>query len=156
MSGSQPLVKQVDAAGFLLSIALNTIGMRESTPLVSKEAIANSTTRVGFETHFHVSYGLSCGIAILMYNSDHIGALQDAAIPLRQTINEGDRDSFQAALARLSPMRRTSWRSRETLSPPPSSRESRGLTELSILCTTGQPCARIYRSTPVAAAQRKP
>ena len=84
----------------LLLVALNTVGMMYRTPLVLKEAINNSTTRVGFETALaRQLLVFPKGATILMYNSDHVGALQDAGIPLRQTINEGDYDSFHAALA---------------------------------------------------------
>ena len=69
-------------------------------PLVLKEALVNSTTRVPFERNLAlVLEDLPPGAPILMQESDHIGALQDAGIPLRQTINESDYDSWHAALA---------------------------------------------------------
>ena len=37
--------------------------------------------------------------SLLMYTSSHIGALEEAAIPLRRTINEGNYGIWQAALA---------------------------------------------------------
>ena len=157
LSGSQPLAKRLMQPVFLLLIALNTIGMLNSTPLVLKEAINNSTTRVGFESALSRQLRtFPPGSPILMYNSDHIGALQDAAIPLRQTINEGDRDSFQAALA--SPSSHAAYVVAIAGDPVSAAVEANpeGLTELTILCTTGQPCARIYQSTHVAAAQPKP
>jgi len=156
-SRSQPLAKRLTQPVFLLLIALNTIGMLYSTPLVLKEAINNSTTRIGFESALSRQLRtFPPGSPILMYNSDHIGALQDAAIPLRQTINEGDRDSFQAALA--APSSHAAYVVAIAGDPVSAAVEAHpeGLTELTILCTTGQPCARIYRSTHVAAAQPKP
>ena len=70
-----------------------------SPPLVLKEAIVNSTTRVPFERNIALFLDeLPPGSTILMQESDHIGALQDAGIPLRQTINETDWDSWHAAL----------------------------------------------------------
>ncbi len=89
----------VDAAGCSAVDCVESLGMMYRTPLVLKEAMNNSTTRVAFEGALARSCGLFPGSPILMYNSDHVGALQQAAIPLRQTINEGDYDSFQAALA---------------------------------------------------------
>ena len=59
----------------------------------------NATTRVPFERDLAlVLEDLPPGVPILMAESDHIGALQDAGIPLKQTMNESDYDSWQAAL----------------------------------------------------------
>jgi hypothetical protein len=146
-SRTRPLMKRVMQPIVLLLIALNTVGMMYLTPLVLKEAIANSTTRVAFETSLaRQLLTLPQGSSILMYNSDHIGALQAAAIPLRQTINEGDYDSFKAALA--APAAHAAYV--VAIAGDPVSEavaaHPEGLTELAILCTSGQPCARIYQS----------
>jgi hypothetical protein len=150
---SAPLLKRLLQPITLLLIALNTLGMlrgvgkRYDTPLVLKEALVNSTTRVPFEQALARQLKLFTeGKTILMYNSEHVGALQDAGIPLRQTINEGDYDSFHAALA--APAEHASYVI--AIAGDPVSQavaaHPQGLTELSILCTTGQPCARIYQS----------
>ena len=86
------------------------------------------------------------GAPILMQESDHIGALQDAGIPLRRTINESDWDSWHAALE--DPAGHAAYVvafdgdavSKAVAEHP------KGLQELSILCGTGQPCARTYQS----------
>jgi hypothetical protein len=66
---------------------------------VLKEALVNATTRVPFERDVAlVLEEIPPGAPILMQESDHIGALQIAGIPLRQTINETDLDSWHAAL----------------------------------------------------------
>jgi hypothetical protein len=86
------------------------------------------------------------GVPILMYNSDHVGALQDAGIPLRQTLNEGDYDSWQAALT--APADHAAYVvaiAGDAVSKAVAEHPD-GLTELTVLCTTGQPCARVYRS----------
>jgi hypothetical protein len=147
-STSQPLVKRLLQPITLLLIALNTIGMMHATPLVLKEALVNATTRVPFEQALARQLKLfPSGATILMYNSEHIGALQDAGIPLRQTINESDYDSFHAALA--APAKHASYVVAIAGDPVSAAvaAHPQGLTELSILCTTGQPCARIYQST---------
>jgi hypothetical protein len=91
-----------------------------------------------------------------MYNSDHIGALQDAGIPLKQTLNEGDYDSWKAALD--APADRAAYVI--AIKGDPVSRavdaHPQGLTEVTILCTTGQPCARIYRSDRFGSSPKKP
>jgi Dolichyl-phosphate-mannose-protein mannosyltransferase len=155
-SQSQPLVKKLMQPITLLLIALNTIGMMYLTPLVLKEAITNSTTRVAFETALGRQLrALPAGSTILMYNSDHVGALQAAGIPLRQTVNEGDYDSFQAALA--APAAHAAYVVAIAGDPVSTAVAARpeGLTELTILCTSGQPCARIYQSDRATASPPK-
>ncbi|MBB5345536.1 hypothetical protein HDF10_003530 [Edaphobacter lichenicola] len=146
-SETQPLAKRLMQPVTLLLIALNTVGMMYCTPLVLKEALVNSTTRVAFETALARQLGeFPYGSTILMYNSDHVGALQDAGIPLRQTVNEGDYDSFQAALA--APAEHAGYVVAITGDPVAAAvaMHPQGLNELTILCTSGQPCARIYKS----------
>ncbi len=118
-----------------------------SPPLVLKEALVNATTRVPFERNLAlVLEEFPQGAPILMQESDHIGALQDAGIPLRQTINESDYDSWHAALE--APAEHAAYVvaldgdavSKAVAAHP------QGLQELTILCGTGQPCARIYQS----------
>jgi hypothetical protein len=72
--------------------------------------------------------------------------LQDAGIPLRQTINESDWDSWHAALE--DPAGHAAYVI--ALEGDPVSRavadHPKDLQELTILCSTGQPCARVYQS----------
>jgi hypothetical protein len=146
-SQSQPLAKRLMQPIVLLLIALNAVGMTYRTPLVLKEAINNSTTRVGFETALaRQLLVFPKGSVILMYNSDHVGALENAGIPLRQTVNEGDYDSFHAALA--APAAHAAYVVAIAGDPVSAAvaAHPEGLTELTILCTSGQPCARIYQS----------
>ena len=118
-----------------------------SPPLVLKEALVNASTRVPFERNLAlVLEDLPPGAPILMAESDHIGALQDAGIPLKQTINESDYDSWHAALA--APADHAAFvvaMAGDDVSKAVEAHPD-GLAELSILCTTGQPCARIYQS----------
>jgi hypothetical protein len=118
-------------------------------PVVLKEALANSTTRLAFEQALGRQLRLfPAGASILMYNSDFVGALQYAGIPLKQTVNEGDADSWNAALA--APATHAAYVvaiagdavSRAVASHP------EGLVEMTVLCTSGQPCARVYQSVP--------
>jgi hypothetical protein len=116
-------------------------------PLVLKEALVNSSTRVPFERNLAlVLEDLPPGVPILMSESDHIGALQDAGIPLRQTVNDSDYDSWHAALE--APAEHAAYVVAMAGDPVSQAvaKHPEGLQELSILCTTGQPCARIYQS----------
>jgi hypothetical protein len=144
---TRPLAMRFFQPVALLLIAVNAVCMMHGLPLVLKEASVNSTTRVAFEMALARELkAFPAGVPILIYNSDHVGALQDAGLPLRQTVNEGDYDSWKAALA--APAEHAAYvvaiagdQVATAVAEHPE-----GLTELSILCTTGQPCARIYRS----------
>jgi hypothetical protein len=118
-----------------------------SPPLVLKEALVNATTRIPFERNLAlVLEQFPPGSAILMQESDHIGALQDAGIPLRQTLNESDYDSWHAALE--DPAGHAAYvvaLEGDAVSKAVAEHPG-GLDELTILCGTGQPCARIYQS----------
>ena len=118
-----------------------------SPPLVLKEALVNATTRVPFEENLAlVLEELPPGAPILMAESDHIGALQDAGIPLKQTLNESDYDSWHTALE--DPAGKAAYVI--ALDGDPVAKavaaHPEGLEELSITCGTGQPCARLYQS----------
>jgi len=116
-------------------------------PLVLKEALVNSTTRVPFERNLAlVLEDLPPGSTILMQQSDHIGALQDAAIPLRQTINESDYDSWHAALQAPADHAAFVVALAGDAVSNAVQQHPEGLQELTIMCGTGQPCARIYQS----------
>jgi hypothetical protein len=144
---SRPLATRLFQPIVLLLVAVNAVSMMHGLPVVLKEAIVNSTTRVAFEGALARELKrLPAGVPILMYNSDHVGALQVAGLPLRQTVNEGDYDSWKAALA--APAEHAAYVvaiAGDQVSTAVAEHPE-NLTELSILCTTGQPCARIYRS----------
>ena len=148
LRGRQPLAGRLLQPVVLMLIVLNTIAMMYGVPLVLKEAEANSTTRVAFEKALaQILDGFPPGSPILMYNSNFVGALQDAGIPLRQTVNEEDRDSWQAALK--APAEHAAFVvaiAGDAVSKAVAEHPE-GLTEMTILCTTGQPCARVYQST---------
>ncbi len=149
-------VPLMNPAVLLLGIA-NSVAMIYSTPLVLKEGIVNATTRIPFESAIArqlESYPV--GVPILMFNSDHIGALQRAGIPLKQTVNEGDRDSWEAALA--APAEKALYVVAIAGDPVAKAvaEHPEGLTELTVLCTTGQPCARIYKSDRYGVAHAVP
>lgn len=147
LADRRPLASRLLHPIVISLIILNALGMMYETPLVLKEGIVNATTRVAFETALAAQLReFPPLVPILMYNSDHVGALQQAGIPLRRTLNEGDYDSWQAALR--SPAEHAAYIvaiagdqvSQAVVQHPA------GLTELTVLCTTGQPCARIYKS----------
>ncbi len=128
-------------------IVLNSIGMMHAVPLVLQEGIRNARTRIPFEASVADQLrSFPPGVPILMDTSAHIGAVQQAGLPLRQILDGGDRDSFQAALA--APAQHAAYIIAIAGDPVSEAiaAHPEHLTELTVLCTTGQPCARIYRS----------
>lgn len=147
-AASQPLLVRLLPPVALLLVAINAIAMMYHVPLVLKEAMVNSTTRIAFEDAIaNEIKTFPAGVPILMYNSDHVGALQRAGIPLKQTISETDYDSWKAALA--DPAKHAAYVIAIAGDPVSAAvaAHPEDLTELSVLCTTGQPCARFYRSS---------
>jgi hypothetical protein len=95
---------------------------------------------------------LPSGKTLLMYTSEHIGAVQQAGIPLRDIINEGDYYEWNAALK--DPAAKADYvialdgdAVANAVATHP-----QGLTLLQIICSTGQPCARVYIAHPAAGA----
>ena len=82
------------AAVLLGAVALIAISYRstwKAQPICYREAWINSRTRMAFEAALAATLiKLPHDSSVLMYLGDHVGALQDAGIPLRQTINEGN------------------------------------------------------------------
>jgi hypothetical protein len=131
----------------LAAVAANATALFLEKPLVLQEAIANSKTRIPFETALaNALKQLPPEGAILMYTSEHNGAMQQAGIPLRRTINETDYYHFAPAIA--APANSAAWvvgigidEVAKAVTQHPVNLEL-----MSILCSSGQPCARIYRS----------
>lgn len=151
----QPLAGKLLYPIALSLAAINALVMMYKVPLVLQEAKANSTTRVAFEAALARSLqSFPPGVPILMYSSDHIGAVQQAGLPLRQFLNEYDRDSWKVALA--DPADKAAYVVAIAGDPVSMAVEEHpeGLTELTVLCTTGQPCARVYQSNRFATLTR--
>ncbi len=72
-------------------VAVSYASVWRSQPICYREAWVNSRTRITLETQLasHLRL-LPHDATLLMYLGDHVGALQRALIPLRQTINEGN------------------------------------------------------------------
>jgi hypothetical protein len=143
----RPLVARLMYPIALSLAAINCVAMMYQVPLVLKEAMANSKTRIPFEAALARTLdSFQPGAPIMMYTSDHIGAVQQAGIPLRQMVSELDADSWKVALA--SPADHAAYV--VAMAGDPLSKavqeHPEGLTELTILCTTGQPCAHVYQS----------
>ncbi len=128
-------------------IVLNTTVLLHQRPLVLQEAVANSRTRIPFERALAEALDrLPAGARILMYTSDHIGAVQQAGIPLKQTINEGDYYQWRPALQHPSAAAEYVIAVDGDALAHAVSAHPEGLKLVEVVCAQGQPCARIYRS----------
>ncbi len=117
-------------------------------PLIYQEAVHNSLTRIPFETGLaRALRDLGPAGLILMNAADHVGAVQQAGIPLQRVVNDADWDIWRHALA--DPAHAT--RFTVALDGDPVARavaaHPEGLQLLKVICATGQPCARLYEST---------
>jgi hypothetical protein len=144
----QPLVvKWLQPAALLLAV-LNLGFMLHAVPLVLKEAIVNSRSRMAMETPLAEQLAtVPKGLPILMDNSEYVGALQMAGVPLKQTIGPDDYYGWRSALA--DPAKKVALviaAEGDAISKAVQAHPL-GLVEESVLCTTGKPCLRIYRST---------
>ena len=130
-----------------LLIFANSGALLHAKPLVFQEAMANARTRIPFEHAIAIKLeDIPPGERILMYTSAHVGALQQAGVPLRATVNEGDYVQWQKALER--PASAAPWiiaidgdAVADAIKVHPDN-----LDLLSVTCGMGQGCARIYRS----------
>lgn len=131
----------------LVVCVANCIAMVWFTPLVLKEGIVNARTRIPFENSItRELLAMPQGLPVMMYTSDHVGAIQQAGIPLKQFVSESDYDSFHRALAE--PAKYAAYVVAIDKDPVADAvkKNPANLKELTVLCTTGQPCARIYES----------
>ena len=132
----------------LMLCALNLIWMLHAVPLVLKEAMVNSRSRLAIEEPLARQLAaFNPGATILMENSDHVGALQEAGIPLKQTIGPSDYYAWRAAMANPAAAADYVISIGDDQVDAACKAHPQGLTELMIMCSTNQPCVRIYQST---------
>jgi hypothetical protein len=135
-------------ASFLLVVA-NSVVLLRSRPLVYQEAVVNSRSRIALESALaNALLGIPGQGLILMRVSSDVGALQQAAIPLRRTVNEGDYLTWQRALEAPARSVSTVVAFDGDVVAQAVQRHPEGLQMSNVICSTGEPCARIYRSQP--------
>jgi 4-amino-4-deoxy-L-arabinose transferase-like glycosyltransferase len=132
-----------------LLIVINSWTLARATPLVLQEAFANSRSRIPFEqalarTLFPLSVRTSG--PILMYTSEHIGALQRAGISLRRTLNEGDYYQWAPALHDPAGSASLVVAIDGDAVAKAVQEHPQGLELKTVICSTDQQCAHIYTS----------
>jgi hypothetical protein len=143
----RPSIARWVPAAIALLIVANSVVLLRAKPLVLDEAIANSRTRISFEAAYaNALLLLPQNSTILAYTSEHVGAFQRAGIALKRTINETDYYEWIPALK--DPAKSADFviatdgdQVAKAVAAKPD-----GLTLINIVCSTGQPCARIYSS----------
>jgi hypothetical protein len=131
----------------LLLVVANSVVLLRARPLVFQEAVVNSRSRLAFETALaNALLGLPGNGLILMRVSSDVGAVQQAAIPLRRIVNEGDYLTWQRALEAPARNVSTVVAFDGDVVSQAIQRHPEGLQMSNVICSTGEPCARIYRS----------
>jgi hypothetical protein len=128
-------------------IVTNTVLLLRARPLVFQEAVENSRSRIPFERALgNWLRLLPTAKTLLMYTSEHIGAVEQAGIPVRDIINEGNYSEWATALE--APAAKADYV--VALDGDPVAKavaaHPQGLALLQIICSTGQPCARVYKA----------
>lgn len=126
---------------------VNVFAMMHWTPLVLKEGQVNAKTRMSLERAIAgVLEEMPQNEPVMMALSAHVGAVQTAGRPLASMVSENDSQTFNAALndpahyaAYVIAIEGDPVAKAVTAHPD-------GLKEMEVICTTGQPCARIYQS----------
>jgi hypothetical protein len=126
---------------------LNSIAMMYRTPLVLKEGMVNSTTRVSLERSLATELeAMPLNVPVMMSVNDHVGAVQRAGRPLQSMVSENEGQAWQRALG--DPAGNASYVIAIGGDPVDRAVNAHpdGLIELEVLCTSGQPCAKVYQS----------
>jgi hypothetical protein len=94
-----PKWRRTVAAVATVLVVANSVALLVARPLVFQEAVENGRSRISFETALAKGLLQMPGDGlILMHVSSYVGAVQQAAIPLRRIVNEGDYLTWQHAL----------------------------------------------------------
>jgi hypothetical protein len=133
-------------ATMLLCVA-NCIAMMYFIPLVLKEGIVNSKTRIALERNLALALEeMPLNVPVMMSLTNHVGTVQTAGRTLRSMVSENDDQSWQLALK--DPAHNAAYVIAIVGDPVDKAvaAHPQGLGEIDVICTTGQPCARVYQS----------
>ena len=122
-------------------------------PVCFREAWMNSRTRIALETELASDLKkLPPDSTLLMYLGDRVGALQQAGIPLRRTINEGNHRPWKAPIdsqglwerALANPSQYVDFVVAMEGDPVATGVQKQSLSSLMVIRSEGQPPATIY------------
>jgi hypothetical protein len=138
--------------GMVGLVAGSDVSVWRAQPICYREAWVNSRTRITLEAELASNLRLlPHNATLLMYLGDHVGALQRAGFPLRQTINEGNhrpwakpsdpQGLWERALA--DPHQYADYVIAMDGDPVNKGVQKSGLTSIVVIHTVGQPLATI-------------
>jgi hypothetical protein len=152
LKAKQPLLVRVSQPLALMLAVLNTVLMAHATPLVLKEAMLNSVGRTAIEGALATQLAsLPAGDPIMIDASRYVGAMQRAGIPLKRAIGP---DDYYNGLT--TPAEKAAYviTGEGDAVAQAVGKHPEGLTELTILCSSKEPCVRVYRSDRFGGARR--
>jgi hypothetical protein len=132
----------------MMVCVLNAVAMMYKVPLVLKEGMVNARTRMSLERQLALSLEqMPMNVPVMMALSAHVGAVQAAGRPLVSMISENDSQTFDKALAH--PAQNAAYVIAIAGDPVAKAVQEHpeNLAETEVICTSGQPCAKIYQST---------
>ena len=150
---SAPRVQLTTASVIILIVGFSYFSVWKAQPICLTEASVNSRSKRTLEAAVaRTIRGLPRNSDYIMYFGDHVGVFQQAGIPLRQAINEGNhrpwkRPSDPEGLweqALADPTHYADFVIAFSGDVVDREANKNGLTVLSVIHTTGQPEARIY------------
>jgi hypothetical protein len=142
-----PTVRRYALPASLLLVVANSVVLLRARPLVFQEAVVNSRSRLALESALaNALLNIPGNGLILMRVSSDVGAVQQAAIPLHRIVNEGDYLTWQRALEAPARSASTVIAFDGDVVSQAVQRHPEGLQMSNVICSTGQPCARIYHS----------
>jgi hypothetical protein len=88
---NRPAFRNVLVAAVSALLVLTYVSVWRATPICYREAWINSRSRLDLESQLATQLTrLPAGSGFLMYLGSHVGALQQASIPLRRAVSEGN------------------------------------------------------------------
>lgn len=145
--------KTAVVACVLILLAASYASVWRAQPICFREAWINSRTRIALETELAANLKkLPHNSTLLMYLGDHVGALQQAGIPLRRVINEGNHRTWkrpsdpegQWERALANPAQSADFVITLEGDPVALGVQKQGLSSIVVIRTAGQPAATIY------------
>jgi len=145
--------KTLVVSAALILIAASYAFVWRADPACFREASVNSRSRIALETELASNLKkLPRDSKLLMYLGDHVGALQQAGVPLRRTINEGNHRPWKAPVDReglweqalAHPSQHVDFVVTLDGDPVDSGVQKQGLSSMMVIRTIGQPSATIY------------
>ena len=143
------------AAAAALILVLTSYASIWSAPISLGEAVTNSRARISFERELaDFVKALPPNSTILMYLGNHVGALQQAGIPLLRVINEGNHRTWKQPVdldglwerALANPAEYADFVIACEGDAVSTGVQKKDLIPLAVIHTSGQPMATIYRT----------